>query len=163
MPSRHSLGREGLIAGFLGATSVALWFLIVDSMAGRPLHTPTLLGRGLFSIFGPAGGDSMLAEVAGYTIFHYGAFALAGIIAVMVVHQAEREPSVLVVFMLLFIIFELGFYGVAAILAETRLGALAWYQVAVGNIVAALVMGLYLWRRHPALRQEFQHALGGNE
>jgi hypothetical protein len=25
------------------------------------------------------------------------------------------------------------------------------------------VMGIYLWRGHPALRQEFQHALGGQE
>ncbi|HJU90903.1 MAG TPA: hypothetical protein VJ672_16050 [Gemmatimonadaceae bacterium] len=163
MPARHSLAREGLIAGFLGATSVALWFLIVDSIAGRPLHTPTLLGTGLFSIFGPVGNDSVMAAVLGYTIFHYAAFTLAGIIAVMVVHQAEQEPSVLVVFMLLFIIFELGFYGVAAILAETQLGSLAWYQVAAGNVVAALVMGIYLWRGHPALRQEFQHALGGHE
>lgn len=163
MPGEHSLAREGLVAGFLGATSVALWFLIVDSVAGRPLHTPALLGLGLFSIFGPASGDSVMATVLGYTIFHYAAFTLAGIIAVMVVHRAEQEPSVLVVFMLLFIIFELGFYGIAAILAETQLGRLAWYQVAAGNVVAALVMGVYLWRRHPALRQEFQHALGGHE
>lgn len=163
MPSRHSLAREGLIAGFLGATAVALWFLIVDSIAGQALRTPALLGTGLFSLFGPVGGDSVQSVVLAYTIFHYAAFALAGIVAVQVVHQAEREPSVLVVFMLLFIIFELGFYGLAAVLAETQLGALAWYQVAAGNVVAALVMGIYLWRGHPALRQEFEHALGGQE
>jgi hypothetical protein len=163
MPEGHGLAREGVVAGFVGATSVALWFLIVDSVAGHALYTPTLLGSALFSIFGPVGGDSVTAQVMGYTIFHYAAFTLAGIIGVIVVHRAEQEPSVLVVFMLLFIIFELGFYGIAAILAETQMGRLAWYQVAAGNVVAALVMGLYLWRRHPALRQEFQHALGGHE
>ena len=31
----HSIIREGLIAGFLGATAVAVWFFIVDLIGGR--------------------------------------------------------------------------------------------------------------------------------
>jgi hypothetical protein len=33
----HSALREGVIAGFLGATVVAAWFLGVDVVAGHPL------------------------------------------------------------------------------------------------------------------------------
>jgi hypothetical protein len=33
MRERHNLAREGVIAGAIGATGVALWFLIVDTFA----------------------------------------------------------------------------------------------------------------------------------
>jgi len=40
----------------------------------------------------------------------------------------------------------------------TPLGALAWYQVMIGNLIAAAAMGVYLWRVHPLLRQQLLHA-----
>src|SRR5204863_4981813 len=43
------LYQEGLIAGLVGAATVALWFLLVDTVQGRPLYTPTVLGSALFS------------------------------------------------------------------------------------------------------------------
>ena len=49
---QHSIVREGLIAGFLGATAVAVWFFVVDLIGGRPLFTPNALGVGLLSVFG---------------------------------------------------------------------------------------------------------------
>src|SRR5207248_1564223 len=42
------LYQEGLIAGLVGAATVAVWFLIIDSIQGRPLYTPTVLGAALF-------------------------------------------------------------------------------------------------------------------
>src|SRR5207248_2863034 len=36
--------KEGFVAGILGALTVAVWFLIVDMLHGRPFHTPTVLG-----------------------------------------------------------------------------------------------------------------------
>ena len=40
--------REGLIAGILGAATIAVWFLIVDSLHGQPFYTPSILGTALF-------------------------------------------------------------------------------------------------------------------
>src|SRR5881397_485376 len=40
--------REGFIAGLIGAAAVALWFLIVDVIAGRPFFTPAMLGSAVF-------------------------------------------------------------------------------------------------------------------
>src|SRR5829696_8819304 len=37
---KHNVAREGIIAGVIGATSVALWFFVVDAVAGHPLATP---------------------------------------------------------------------------------------------------------------------------
>ena len=164
MPSQHNAVREGIIAGVLGATTVALWFLIVDTISGRPFYTPTILGTGLLGILGPAGSEGAFTHVAVYTLFHYAAFCAVGIIVTFIIHHAEVEPAVLAGLLILFVAFETGFYGLSALLSQAELlGNLAWYQIAIGNLLAALAMGTYLWRAHPALRNEFSHALGGTE
>ena len=78
--------REGFIAGLIGAGAVALWFLIVDTIAGRPFFTPAMLG------------------------------------------------------------------------------SLAWWNVAIGNAIAASGMGYYLWREHPKIKEALRlHPLGETE
>ena len=156
----HSVVREGVVAGFLGATAVAVWFFLVDLIGGRPLFTPTVLGEGLISIFGSTL-ESPAVNVIWYTIFHYASFTLVGIIAVVLVHAGERTPSVLAGSMILFVAFELGFYGLVAMLQESILGNFAWYQILAGNLLAALLMGTYLWRAHPAMRDGLVRALEG--
>ena len=166
MPFRSSLVyRQGITAGFIGATAVAAWFLIVDTIAGRPFFTPSLLGHSLISAFDRSqvsAGDSEPLTILIYTMFHYGAFAITGIIVTVMVQLAERQPSILGGFFILFIAFELGFQGLVAMLQHsTALGALAWYQIMLGNIIASLAMGTYIWRTHPELREEVRHALDG--
>jgi hypothetical protein len=39
---------EGIVAGLLGAATIAIWFFIVDVIQGRPFYTPTVLGTALF-------------------------------------------------------------------------------------------------------------------
>src|SRR5688572_11989843 len=108
MPRRHSALREGIIAGVLGATSVAIWFLIVDAISGRPFYTPTVLGEGLLGIFGPAGSEGAFVHVAFYTLFHYAAFCAVGIIGTVVIHHAEIEPAILAGLLILFVAFAPG-------------------------------------------------------
>jgi hypothetical protein len=156
----HSVVREGVIAGVLGATAVAVWFLVVDLIGGRPLFTPGTLGEGLLSVFGRSP-ETQTMNVIAYTIFHYAVFILVGIIAVILVHAGERMPSVLAGAMILFVAFELGFYGLVALLQESVLGSLAWYQIMAGNLLAAALMGTYLWRAHPAMRDGLVRALEG--
>ena len=40
--------REGFWAGCIGAAAVAVWFLIVDTVNGRPFFTPAMLGSAVF-------------------------------------------------------------------------------------------------------------------
>ena len=160
MATTQSVSREGVIAGTIGATTVAVWFFFVDLIAGRALFTPTTLGRGLISVLGGAPFSDTTSVIV-YTVFHYLAFFAVGILLAWVTHRAETEPHVLVIFMMLFIIFELGFLGITAMLAETGLSRLAWYQVAAGNVLAAVGMGWYLWKAHPALKAEFAKAVEG--
>jgi hypothetical protein len=163
-PATHSVLREGVIAGALGATAVAAWFLAIDVLAGHPLRTPEVLGRALFSILGPSGMEGAMSFVVAYTIFHYVAFAAVGTLAVVIVHWSEKEPAVLAGFVILFVAAELGFYGLVGLLSQPLiLGDIAWYQVMIGNLLAAGIMGWYLWRRHPQLGHDLDHALSGRE
>lgn len=154
---------EGVVTGLLGAAGVAAWFLVVDTIAGHPLYTPNALG-GL--VFGALGAELAPAEVinpavvAGYTLIHCAAFVVVGVIASLIVHAAERQPAVLALFMVLFAIIEMGFYGATAVLDNTGvLGGMAWWQIAGGNLVATLLMGFYLVRRHPGIRERLDYAL----
>ena len=153
--------REGVIAGLIGATCVAVWFFIIDLVAGHALLTPITLGQAFFSLFRNApSAVSPVDALIGYTIVHYVAFAIAGVVAADVVAWAGREPTVLFGFAILFVAFEVGFYGFVALLQHaSSLGALAWPQVMVGNLIASAAMGFFLWRAHPQLREQFAHAL----
>lgn len=131
---------------------------------GRPLQTPTGLGRGLFSLFGPGHHDSMAVLVVGYTIFHYFVFFLVGLLVAVIVHFADRQPSILAGALILFVALEIGFVAASSALASSPFfGTLSWLQVAIGNLIAAAVMGTYFWRTHPQLKRELQFALGGEE
>jgi FtsH-binding integral membrane protein len=157
-----TLVREGIITGLLGAAGVAVWFLVIDTLAGHPLFTPDALGRMLFAPLGVhvMAGVVHPGIVAGYTLFHVAVFVAVGILAALLVRVAERQPVVLALFVVLFAIVEMGFYGLTAVLDTTGvLGSLAWWQVAGGNLVGTLLMGGYLWRRHPGLAHEIDVAL----
>ena len=159
---RHTIARDGIVAGILGATAVALWFLGLDVIYRHAFATPEALGRGLLRILGPQGGEGAAVFVTVYTIFHFVAFIAAGLLVAVIVHFAEREPGVLAGAMMLFVAFEIGFYALSSALSESPLfGTLGWAQVATGNLIAAIVMGTYMWRTHPELRQELNRALSG--
>jgi hypothetical protein len=73
---------------------VAIWFLIVDSLAGRPFYTPAVLGTALFGR--GAGLDHVTVSldlVAMFTWVHGLAFAALGGIAARLLAVAERNPS----------------------------------------------------------------------
>lgn len=156
----HAVLRDGVLAGVIGATVVAVWFFIVDLVAGHPLFTPDTLGRALFSVTGPVGMHSSAAYIAAYTIVHYAAFIVVGIVATSFVNLAGREPSIMLFMVLLFVAFEIWFYAFVAVLQHsTPLGSLAWYQVLIGNVIAAIAMSWYLWRTRPVLVEQLGHAL----
>ncbi len=105
---RHKIARDGIVAGVLGATAVAVWFLGVDLLYSRAFATPIALGRGLLRVFGPPGMEGDMTFLAAYTIFHYVAFIAAGFLVSVIVHWAQTQPSVLAGAMMLFVAFEIG-------------------------------------------------------
>lgn len=149
------LAQEGIVAGVIGAATIAIWFLILDTIKGRPFHTPSVLGSVLFR---PGGAPPSLENVPVsfevvlvYTWVHGLVFCVIGGIAAWLLAVAERKPDLGFGIVLLFVVFEFGFLVAAMLFAETLLHALAWQEILVGNLLAAAAMGLYFWRRHPNL------------
>jgi hypothetical protein len=153
----NSLGtilKEGAAAGVLAALAVAVLFLIVDLISGQAFNTPRQLGSLLLSgaIVPLSRMVDVVTPVALYTVFHFAAFVAAGIVVAFVVHFTIKKPIALVLFVILFFAFEVFFTGLVAFLDVQSVGTIAAYQVAAGNIVAAVVMALYFRARYPHLR-----------
>ena len=165
MAEGHNSIREGVYAGFIGATAIVVWFAIIDIIAGHPFRTPSILGAGLASILGkpPMMPDTVGFHIFIYTVFHYAVFMLVGILLAKIVHQAARTPAILAGALIAFVAFELGAFGLTTLLTESRLGGMAWYQIFIANVLGAGGMFWLMWRRHPSLRGDIDKALTGTD
>src|SRR5262249_39296353 len=165
MPERRSVLREGTIAGLLGAATVGFWFLIFDALRGKPLLTPTLLGA--FAFYGvkdPTGLDPAFGLIAGYTVIHGLAFIAFGVVAAAFIALSDREPALFIAVIILFACFEMLFLGVLGAVGTSMIGALVWWSILVGNMLAAIVMLWYFFLGHRALSrgliEPWSHVLG---
>jgi hypothetical protein len=148
------LYQEGMIAGILGAATVALWFLLLDSAAGRPLYTPTVLGAAIFrrgDLASPETLSVSLEMVGMFTWVHTLVFVALGGVASWLLGKAEDHPSWGFGLLLLFVVFEFGFIAVALAFAAPVLRLVPWPSVLAANLLAAAAMCAYFWRRHPRL------------
>jgi hypothetical protein len=146
---------DGMLAGVAGGLTIAAWFLLLDTWAGRPFYTPTVLGAAVFHAgagVDPATVRPSLDLVLPFTWLHVLIFATIGVVASRLLALAERNPNYGFGVLLFFVFFEIGFVAVCLALAEQVLSALAWPAVVVGNLLAAAAMTAVLWRRHPNLR-----------
>ncbi|MEP6780277.1 MAG: hypothetical protein ABJC26_10330, partial [Gemmatimonadaceae bacterium] len=90
MGDMNRVSREGIAAGLIGGTVVALWFALLDGIQGSLLATPIMLGTSLGSLFLNGDSPGSAAAFLGYTLFHYSAFILAGLGFAWVVNGAEK-------------------------------------------------------------------------
>jgi len=157
--------REGFIAGVIGAGAVAVWFLLVDLVNGRPFFTPAMLGGAVFwGQYDPASVVIDFSRIIPYSMIHVSAFVVVGCIGAALAAEVEEAPTTLFLVIVALCFFEVAFYIFVALLAKPLLGTLAWWSVAIGNLLAASGMGYYLWREHPRIGEQLkQHPLGESE
>jgi hypothetical protein len=153
----HSIASEGTDVGIIGGLAVAIWFLILDIIAGRPLMTPSLLGQVvLMGDSTPDTSNIVFGAILLYTAFHFVVFALIGMGLVALVHWGTENPIVRYALLPVFLAFEVIFYGLLEVLSERTGELFPFWAVVTANTLAALSMGLYLWIRHPAFRRSIQ-------
>ena len=147
--------QEGIVAGVIGAATIAIWFLILDTINGRPLYTPSVLGTALFrrgvGLASPESLPVSFEMVLMYTWIHGLIFSFLGGLASRLLRLAERNPNFGFGIVLLFVVFEFGFLVVATLFEERILRVLGWFSILLGNLLAAAAMAGYFWRRHPHL------------
>ena len=149
---------EGLGVGALGATAVWMWLLVSDMHARTPFSTPAFLGRGLLSIGAPGAHLPAIAGVVAFTIAHYAVWMAVGTLVMGAVRRAARAPSILLGTILLLILMQFLFVGITAILAQGRMGATAWRDLMIGDVIGWSVVVWYILRAHRELRGELARA-----
>lgn len=144
--------REGVIAGLIGATLVAVWFLIYDAARGAPFRTPTLLGSAaLQGVQNPQALPVSPGLVVQYTVLHGVVFALVGILIAFLIVSAQRQPARLLMLVIALLCFEVIFLAVVVWLARPVLDDVAWWAILLANVLAAGGMLAYFFVGHRAL------------
>ena len=155
--NKHDLLREGILAGAIGAVVVAGWFLITDVLQGRPLSTPSVLGQVvLYGITDPVVSPPAIGPTIAYTLLHFGAFAIFGVVAVQLVHMAMTSPLARFGLMIVAVVFELFFIMITYTLFTGTSFLFPWWSVLAANTLSLLAMTYTLVRRHPGIRQQFE-------
>lgn len=154
---KHDLLREGIITGAIGALAVAGWFLVTDILQGRPLSTPSVLGQVmLYGVTDPVISPPLLGPTVAYTLLHFGAFALLGVVATQLIHLAMTSPLARFGLMIMAVVFELFFFMISYAVFTGTSYLFPWWSVLAANTLSLLAMSYTLVRRHPGLRQQFQ-------
>jgi hypothetical protein len=163
MPPKEVVVR-GLVAGLIGGTILAAWFLIIDAIQGQPFHTPAFLARILLHV---DGADRSFAGIALYTVVHYAAFGVVGVAVAWLMNGLGTLPTILLGLVLGFVLFDVVFYLGIAVTGVDVVDELGWAQVLSGNLVAGVGVLGYLhlklgvpsvsWQealsRHPVFRE----------
>ena len=145
----------GVTAGALAGAAVAVLFFVIDIMVGQPFQTPAALGSAVF--LGAESSDAVqtsLGIIGGYTLVHFGAFMVVGAAFAWVGDRIAAHPGFWLLSVMAFIVLDGLFIGVAGLLGGRVLDALGWGAIALGNIVAVAVMGAWVWRHNPKLREQ---------
>lgn len=157
--TRNEFLLETLYAGVFSGSALALLFLLVDTMDGRPLYTPSLLGSVIFLGIDAEDVKVRFDAVAYFSILHIVAFiALSGMVS-FVTHELELHSRHPALFLLLFFaIIEAGFFVVAPIAVPGAIESLGTVRIGVANLMAATAMtAFFLVTHHAKTRGFFKH------
>src|SRR3984957_303233 len=148
--NRSRIVVDGAIAGLFGAVVVAVWFLIFDAARGHIFETPALLAAAILHHSHPDG-VSAIQLMLEYSVLHFGAFIIAGIVGAHLLEAAENEPTLLVSLLVFLGAFDVFFIGVVMFLGPAVMREVPWWGIVVANLSAAGTMLYYFLSRHPTL------------
>jgi len=141
---------EGLVAGVLGATAVALWFLIYDTLSGLPGRTPSVLGQAiLLQEPNPIVDRVLFGPLLAYTVVHFAVFIVIGSVVVWLVTRAEHQRLFWSALLVLLAVFEVFFAGFLQVWSSNTAGQFPIWTVLIANALALVVMLGYAFRGHP--------------
>jgi hypothetical protein len=141
---------EGMMVGVIGASVVALFFLLVDALQGAALFTPSLLADRLFGSDPDAHALPVdLSRVAAVVTLHGALFVAFGIAAAFLVSRYVKRPFLPALCGALFLGLEGGFLLATALALPGAAAAIGHVEILAANALAAFAMALYLRRTEP--------------
>jgi hypothetical protein len=134
---------DGVVGGVVAGLVVAVWFLVVDSIAGRPFYTPTALASALTR---QAVGPPTLRLVTAYTVLHFGVFAVLGTAMAGAIAALRTPPRLLLGVLFGLVAQEVAFYAGLMLSDASRVAVVPWPHVVAANVVSGFVLMSYLQR-----------------
>jgi hypothetical protein len=148
----HSTVREGLVVGLLGGLIVAVWYLVVDAAAGRPFQTPNALGGVFFRGDANPGARAIVPSlIVGFAILHLITFVAVGMGLTLVVHLASRNLALRMGLWIGLVVAFFFLAGLTYMLTAATAERVPPWRIVLGSLLGVVVMGWYLWRRHPRM------------
>jgi hypothetical protein len=152
---RYPVLFEGLATGLVGAAAVAVWFLVVDLLAGSPLHTPAALGSAvLLGAANPSEVELNVAVMAVYSILHVSAFVAVGMGFSWMVQQLHGAPAFGARALTVLVVVEGLFIGSVGMASGWIVQEMGWLTILVANGLAVAGMSSWIWHHHPGLRRD---------
>lgn len=139
---------HGMLAGLFGAALLAAWFLVLDTLRGHPLYTPTLLAHVILArwpeIAGTEPVEGSLGMTFGFTVVHALAFAVIGTTMAEFLRRFDLVHSKALMIVLLFGAVCITFFAFGALFAAVGPNGISLRDAFIGNALAAFGMAGYL-------------------
>lgn len=151
---RYPVLFEGFATGLVGAAAVAVWFLIVDLLAGSPLHTPAALGSAV--LLGAENATEIelnVAVVAVYSLLHLSVFIAVGMGFSWMVQELHEALAFGVRALIVLLVMEGLFIGSVGMVSSWIVQEIGWVSILVANVLAVAGMSGWIWQHHPDIRR----------
>ena len=133
-------------AGAIGSAVIASLFLILDTLAGRPLETPILMGSALFLGELPSASAPLRLDLAAaYSLVHLVMFTAVGAIFAVVADHL-RELPFLATIAGLFLALNAGLLTLDALVAPNLVATIGFTPIVLGNLLASGAMTAFYAR-----------------
>ena len=149
---------DGTMAGVIGASALALFFLVIDTARREPLWTPSVMASALLRGEAPGEAAVDLSMVAAYSVLHGAAFVAIGVLAAWATALRHASVATFTLAIALFATLELGFLITCVAIDRSLLDVVGVAPATVGNLIAAIGMAAYLHRwPHDAIEERDGH------
>lgn len=150
--SRTRIIVDGAVAGLIGGLVIAAWFFIFDAANGHPMETPAILAATmLHGVRQPVMTGAAWTLVAEYSVVHFLAFAIIGIIGALLIDAAEDHPEMFATLLIFTIGFEVFFIALIIMLGPAAESAVSIWKGMIGNLLATATMLAFFFWRQPIL------------
>ena len=148
--STGDLAYDAFYGAAIGGAAIAFFFLAVDVVAGRPLHTPSMLGQVLFGGADPASVDTISLEMMAYfTVVHLVSFlVLGGLVSLLCRVLGISKTNMPVVTAVVFVALTATFFAGDLTLMPGVAEAIGIPLVLAANLLTAVAMALFFRKAH---------------
>jgi hypothetical protein len=143
---------DAFFGGGIGGSAIALSFLLMDVLEGRPLYTPSMLGAVLFNGVAAASVETIrLDMVSFFSMLHFATFALlAGALSYVSRVSRAVEGHTLVMAAIIFSVLTAAILAADWLFMPGVVETLGYGQVILANAVTGFAMAAFMkWSHRP--------------